>query len=247
MCRFLRLPLVAVLLLGFTQLAAAEGEKAIIEKAVKAHGGAAKLNKFKAAQTKAEGKLDLLGGITFTSDSTVQYPDKFKEVTQLEVMGKQVTVTTVYDGKKVYINANGTAVPVSDKVEEEVKEVMRIGGLMRMVFFTEKGYELASLGEIQVNDRPAVGVRVSKKGGRDINLYFDKKTGLVAKVERRGVDPMGGQEFTEERVIKEYQDKDGMKIAKKLLINRDGKKYMELDITEVKFLDKVDDSEFKQP
>ena len=41
--------------------------------------------------------------------------------------------------------------------------------------------------------------------------------------------------------------KEGMKIAKKLLINRDGKKYMELDITEVKFLDKVDDSEFKQP
>jgi hypothetical protein len=247
MYRFLRLPLVAVLLLGFTQLAAAEGEKAIIEKALKAHGGADKLNKFKAVQTKTTGKLDLLGGINFTSESTVQFPDKFKEVSQLEIMGQQVTATTIYDGKKVYINVNGNAVPVSDKIEEEVKDVMRMGALMRMAFLADKGYELASLGETQVNDRPAVGVRVSRKGAKDVSLYFDKKTGLVAKVERRGVDPMSGQEFTEERIIKEYQDKEGMKAAKKLLINRDGNKYMELDITEVKFLENVDDSEFKQP
>ena len=247
MCRLLRWPLVAALLLGFVQLAAAEGEKAIIEKAVKAHGGAEKLKNIKAVQTKTEGKLDLLGGIAVTSESTVQFPDKFKEVSQMEIMGKQVTVTTVYDGKKVYINANGNSVPVSDKIEEEVKDVMRMGAIMRMAFLNDKGYELSSLGEAQVNGQPAVGVRVSHKGDRDVSLYFDKKTGLVAKVERRAVDPMTGQEVTEERIIQEYQDKDGMKAAKKVLINRDGKKYMELDVTEIKYLDKVDDSEFKEP
>lgn len=125
--------------------------------------------------------------------------------------------------------------------------MMRIGAIMRMAFLTDKGYELSSLGEVQVNGQPAVGVRVSHKGSRDVSLYFDKKTGLVAKVERRAVDPMTGQEVTEERIIKEYQDKDGMKAAKKVLINRDGKKYMELDISEIKYLDKVDDSEFKEP
>ncbi len=247
MCRLLRWPLVVALVLGLAPWAAAEGEKAVIEKALKAHGGTENLKKVKAVQTKTEGKLDLLGGISLTSESTIQYPDKFKEVAQMEIMGQQVTVTTVYDGKKVYINANGNSVPVSDKIEEEVKEVMRMAHVMRMVFLNEKGYELSSLGEVQVNDQPAVGIRVSRKGSRDVSLYFDKKTGLLAKVERRAVDAMTGQEVTEERVIKEYQDKDGMKVAKKLLINRDGKKYMELEVTDVKYLDKVDDSEFKQP
>lgn len=114
MCRLLRWPLVAALVLGFVPLAVAEGEKAIIEKAVKAHGGAEKLKQIKVVQTKTEGKMDLLGGISFTSESTVQFPDKFKEVSQMEIMGQPITVTTVYDGKKVSINANGKSVPVTD-------------------------------------------------------------------------------------------------------------------------------------
>lgn len=219
----------------------------IVAKAIKAHGGADKLAKFNAMQTKAEGKLEILSGIPFTSESTVQYPDKFKEVAQMEIMGQQVKVITVYDGKKASITANGKAVPVTDKIQNEIKEAMEMAGVMRMVLLTNKGYELSSLGEIQVNGRPAVGVRVSHKGSRDLNLYFDKKTGLVAKAERRGVDPMSGQEFTEERIVKEYQDKDGVKVAKKVLVNRDGKKYMEVEVSDVKFLDKVDPSEFKEP
>jgi hypothetical protein len=33
------------------------------------------------------------------------------------------------------------------------------------------------------------------------------------------------QEVDEERIIKEYQDTDGPKTAKKVLVNHDGKKY----------------------
>ena len=31
----------------------------------------------------------------------------------------------------------------------------------------------------------AVGVRVASKGQKDVSLYFNKETGLLAKVERR--------------------------------------------------------------
>jgi hypothetical protein len=51
----------------------------------------------------------------------------------------------------------------------------------------------------------------------------------------------------EERIILEYQDVDGMKSAKKVLVNRDGKKFTEAEVLEVKFLDKVDDAEFTKP
>ena len=42
----------------------------------------------------------------------------------------------------------------------------------------DKGYELALIGEVKVEDKPAIGVRVSVKGQKDINLFFDKQSGV---------------------------------------------------------------------
>jgi hypothetical protein len=55
------------------------------------------------------------------------------------------------------------------------------------------------------------------------------------------------QEVDEERIIKEYQDTDGPKTAKKVLVNHDGKKYLELEVLEVKYPDEIDDSDFQKP
>jgi hypothetical protein len=32
-----------------------------------------------------------------------------------------------------------------------------------------------------------------------------------------------------------------------VLVNRDGKKFMEVEVNDVKFLDEIDDGEFKKP
>jgi hypothetical protein len=90
-------------------------------------------------------------------------------------------------------------------------------------------------------------VTVSKKGCKDITIYFDKKTGLIAKVETRRRDLMSGEEVTEERIITEYQEVQGRKTAKKIEVLRDGKAFMEAEVTELKILEKLDDSEFAQP
>ena len=55
------------------------------------------------------------------------------------------------------------------------------------------------------------------------------------------------QEVDEERIIGEYQDIEGQKVPKKIVVNHDGKKFMEAEVTEMKFLDKVDDSQFEKP
>ena len=38
-----------------------------------------------------------------------------------------------------------------------------------------------------------------------------------------------------------------MPVAKKVVVNRDGKKYLEVEVIEVKYLDSIDDSEFTVP
>ena len=100
---------------------------------------------------------------------------------------------------------------------------------------------------MQHEPRPAVGIRVAAPGHKDVSLYFDKQTGLLVKITRQALDAQTGQEVSEERIIQEYQDVNGLKTAKKVLINRDGKKFLEAEVTDVQFLEKVDDSTFAKP
>ena len=71
----------------------------------------------------------------------------------------------------------------------------------------DKGYELSLIGESKVEDKPAVGVLVKSKDHNDVSLFFDKETGLLAKLEHRTTDPTSGKEVTEERIIVSYGDK----------------------------------------
>jgi hypothetical protein len=136
---------------------------------------------------------------------------------------------------------------MDENVLNACKEQVHFMQIMRMAMLNDKKVEFSPLGESMVNDKPAIGVKVSAKGHKDVNLFFDKETGLVVKVERQALDPMSGKEVPEERIITEYQDSDGLKVAKKLLVNRDGKKFMEVELLEHKPQEKLDASEFGKP
>ncbi len=238
---------VALLLVPAAGLRAADDDvRAIISKAIKAHGGEEKLTKYQASQIKGKGKADTpVGEIEFRNEVSTMMPDKVKDVSEFEVMGNKVRVVSLIVGNKVTVEANGQAVPLPDKAKDAIKETgyqMRVGKMVPLL--KDKDFELSSLGEIKVNGKPAVGVQVKSKGHKDVNLYFDKESGLLTKVEKQSVDAMSGNEFTEERIISEYQRVDGVAVPKKLTVNKDGKKSLELEIEEAKLLEKLDDSEF---
>src|SRR5207302_7326086 len=122
--------------------------------------------------------------------------------------------------------------PADDKLAEQLKEGAQMLAVFKLYPLKSKEYELSAIGAAQVNGKPALGIRTSKKGARDISMYFDKETGLLAKIEHRTVDFMSGQEVTEERIITEYQKVDGVPQFKKVLVNRDGKKFLEGEVVE---------------
>jgi hypothetical protein len=246
MRHYLTAALVGVLVLAAG--ARADDSKDIITKAIKAHGGEEVKSKFKAGQLKSKGKIELLGGLDFTQESAFMLPDKFRETVDMEVMGQKVHVVTVFNGDKIQIEANGQAVPVDDKIKSVIKNTLYVMKVSQMTsLLKDKGFELSALGEVKVEGKPAVGVLVKSKGHQDVSLYFNKETGLLTKVEHRTVDPQTGNEITEERIITEYGKTDGVPTPKKVLINHDGNKFMELEVLETKQLEKLDDSEFAKP
>jgi hypothetical protein len=248
------LPLLsAAVLLGFAPRtrAADDDVKAIVAAALKAHGGEEALTKFKAGQSKTKGKITLpmVGETPFTEETAYMLPDKFKSAVELEIMNMKIMITTIANGDTISINAGGTDVPIDDKIKKALQDAryaMRVARLNNLL--KDKDLELAALGEVKVEGKPAIGVRVSSKGHNDISLYFDKETHLLAKSESRTLDPTTGKEVTEERIMVEYnkKNKDGFVLPKKVLVKRDGEKYMEGEVVEAKFLEKLDESEFKK-
>jgi hypothetical protein len=241
------------LVLGLVSPALAQDEaRAIVEKAIQARGGAEKLEKIKAYQGVSKGTLEVLGmNLSLTAQTAIQYPDRMKSVLEFEVMGQKFTVTQVLNKDKAWIQASAGGqvqdIDVNEDLLKAFKEGVYAEGVGRLVpLLKDPSYTLSSLGEIKINDRPALGVKVSSKGHKDVNIYFDKATGLPSKVENTTINSEL-RECMQEVFLLEYKDYDGLKRPSKSIIHQDGKKLMELEVTEVKFLDKLDDSEFEKP
>src|SRR4029079_11611179 len=110
----------------------------------------------------------------------------------------------------------------------------------------ERGIELSLLPETLVSGRPAVGIRVKSKGHRDIDLYFDKDTGLVVKTESR-VLPPGKPPIVLEQILSGYRDFDGLKLATKFTKFENQKQTSVEEFVDITFVDHIDDGEFEKP
>lgn len=219
--------------------------KDLIEKSIQAHGGEQNLAKLKTASIKAKGTYSLGGEIAVTMETIYQLPGQFKKVEVLELAGNKVSVITVLNGDKGWVNAKGQTTELDAKLLTELKEGINHIRVMSLTPLRDKSYQLSPLGELKVNGRLAPGIKVTVGGHRDMKVYFDKETGLIAKLERRA--SFAGKEGTMEITFLDYQDYDGLKYPRKAMVHADGKKLLDYETTEVKFLDKVAAGVFAKP
>ena len=71
--------------------------------------------------------------------------------------------------------------------------------------------------------------------------------GLPVKREHRLLDSSSGKEVVQEIFFSDYQEKDGLKHCKKIVALRDGKTALDATVTEIEFLDKLDEKVFAKP
>ncbi len=238
----------AVLSLGASAPAPPDDEaQAVIERAVKAHGGFERLSRLRADRVTTQGVLIVKDQETpFTTETTVQLPNQFRNVIRLQNEHKTVFVNIV-NGDKMYFTLDGQPEKVSDTLADELRETMQLNQAVRLVpLLTDRSYTLEALGEVKVDDLPALGVKATAKGRRELRLFFDKGTGLLIKTEHT-IDDGAGKEVVQEEMYSDFQDQDGYRRPMKLAVFRNGKKVMEAEVIEVKYLDKVDASEFAKP
>ena len=246
----------AAVLLALATLApparADDDVKKVIDKAVKAHGGLDALKKNKDKAVVLKGKMhiesvniDATTEVSFTGGAN----KKFRQDLEFTFMGQNIKQAVGYDGKTGWIALNGKVMKTFDSKEEveALQETLYSEEVAELVMVGDKSLELSIIGEDKVGDTPVIGIRVVKKGHKDVSLFFDKESGLLKKVVNRGLDLQTGTEVEQERFFSDYKEVDGEKRAMKIVMNQDGKKFVELEITEVKYADKLDDDLFVKP
>jgi len=224
--------------------------RAIIDKAIAAHGGEANLAKFPAQTLKGTGKYYGMGEAIDFNVEIASYDKKFRFGMDMKVTNFDLKVIVVVTGKKGWEKVNDDVKAIAADELAEHREHMHSEAVVSLLLLKkDKAYKLSPLGEVKVGDRPAVGVRVAKKGHRDVNLFFDKAKGHLVKSEYVIKDIKGGgdKELIQTNLYYDYKEFQGTRRPTRLVIERDGKKFTETTLTEIQLLEKLDNSTFDRP
>jgi len=224
----------------------AETAKEIIEKAIEAHGGAANLKKCTCGVVTAKGTLLLSGmEVTVEDETTYQLPNQLKDALTMDFKGKKITVITVFNDGKAKLTVDNRPMPLNDAQKAELKTTLRLQEMSDLYpLLDEKKFEISLLDKAdKVGGKEVVGILVKSNQMKDVRMFFDKKTHVLLKMERKGLSPEG-KEVDQAQVALEHEKIDGVLYPTKFETFMDGKKTMSINSVKYKRLDKVDPKDF---
>jgi hypothetical protein len=235
--------------LAFVLTAAARGDDAVrdlVEQAISAHGGAGIIDKYPAGRAKVKGMVVLQGAeYPFLLERVFQTPGKLRITSEVEIQRIKRPVTYIVNGTAVGENAGGLPQEMPKSQAAELRTAAYVLNLIRLTpLLKDKKLTMTSAGEKEIDKRSVIGVSVSSDGHKEIRLYFDKETHLLAALERSGFDDRG-RTVEHVEIYSNYREAAGLKYPTKTLIKQGGKRYVESETTEFTPLAKVDPREFQ--
>jgi hypothetical protein len=236
---------VGVLAAGASSGVAADRDDAlaILERAIKAHGGAEGLIKAQVCTRAESGTLVQDDkDVPFTSETTRHLPDRVRlKIT----VAKMFEMISVLNGDKGWLRTSGPAVPLVKERLAELREEAYVSYVATLVPLRKAPFTLGTVPEIKVGGEPAVGIKVTSKGHSDSKLYFSKRLGVLVKIACRS--KQAGIAVDKEYLFEGYKDFDGVKLPTKERTTVNGKKSTEVTIKSYRFLKKVEDRVFERP
>jgi hypothetical protein len=250
MKRFGSAILATMLVLGPVRFAWADDSdaKAVIDKAVNALGGRAKLTAAKAITWKTKGKLTLdETDHDFTTRVIAQSINHYRYDYEFELNGLPSKGVTVLDGNQAWQKRGAQIRKLQDEPLANEKRAVYLLIVPEMPsLLAAEGFKVEISTEENIGGKPAAVLKVTPPDGKDFKLYFDKESGLPVKLHAR-VTNLRGTEREEGKTFSDYKDFGGIKRATKVVSTLSGKKFVSAEVTQFKVLDKVDPKAFEEP
>jgi hypothetical protein len=222
----------------------------LLDRAIDALGGLELLQKEKAITGTSEGTVHINNKANkVRNEWSVQGLDQLKWSSEVTIDDKSLSVVLVMNAKKAWIRVAGASEAAEPGAEQVALFRPAIAGLRLAEsphLLRDRAYQLSPLGELKVGDRPAVGIKVCRKGMPDLDLYFDKVTHLPVQAQMR-LQEQPGREVTWTAQMGDYVKQDGRQRFTRLTIQRDDQVVIEMKRSNIKSSTGLDASTFEKP
>jgi hypothetical protein len=225
--------------------------RAVLDRAVKAMGGPDKLARCQAVTWKGKGavRIDAVT-VTFTDELSAQGLGRYHWQVAAEANGRAIGLLIVLKGDKGWLKPDNAA--AAGDLPKQLLPLFRadlraVRLAQHLLPLKDKAYRLSHLGELKVGDRMAVGVKASHPDWPELDLLFDKETGLPVRAELRLKEGTDGPEVVHALTFGGYKEAGGVKHFTKVALRRDDKLTVEAEASDVTFPDTLDDSTFDKP
>lgn len=219
---------------------AADAPKAVVEKAIKAHGGAAALDKYKGYKATVRGTVYAMGTeLSLKGEMVNLYPDKAKVTGTIDIGGQELPLVQVVNGSKLSMSIGGMALPVPDDQVAEAVASMYAQSLTLLTPLLTADYTLAPADGVEVDGKKAVGVKVSRKDRPAVTLHFDADSGRLVRTSRAG-KAEDGSEAERVTVYADYKPVGGVQLPHRTTVTVGGRKSADNQIEKYEMLETVD-------
>jgi hypothetical protein len=227
-----------------------DSAQSIVERSVKAFGGADKLNRWSTGKItwkpKSEAMSARVGG-EVTIEDVFQLPGHSKRITRVSVNGREESIIWVLnDGKgwRKRSDGGGTVEITNDATKQKFHV---LANFFLITSLLEKGVTMTVSGEEKVAGRPVILVKVESDKLGKAEYCFDTATALLVKSKKTGPNPFTNEQAVLESLMSDYKDVEGGKVPMHISAFAGGKAILEVAITKVEFHDKIDPAEFAKP
>jgi hypothetical protein len=225
----------------------ADEARAIVKEAVEAHGGERAMAKMLQVTRSSSGTLFLFGQeIPFQDEMILQLPSRWRWTIETGPAGQRSKSTMIVNGANGW-NVSGIA---SEAIPKERLDEMRAESVVLWLatlvpLLQDKDLQLGLAKETQISGQAAKGIRVTPKGLSEVRIYFDPKTHLLAKIERRA--RQAGLDIDKEYQYGEYKASGGAMLPRHYSEWSNGKKLVDVGTITYRFDERPDDKLFEKP
>jgi hypothetical protein len=218
--------------------------QAILDKAIEAHGGEAKILQPRKGKVKGE---ETGPGIGMSWEEIFDLPRRSRRTIRSSGERAQGTIIRILnDDQFLMQRSNGqeerrAATPI-DQLNNS------FGGILLLARIKHNAAKLSLLADGEVRGTPATGVRVTAKGAEAVDLYFSKNTGLLVKATVTAKMP-SGKDMLIHNTFWDYRQVDGVTLPYRWSLSYGPNQTHGVagQITEFQILEQVNEEEFKLP